>query len=129
MRVDNHIVLGRSYEDVITGFCGVATGFAVYITGCACVMLTPQAETNEETGTMKRQSGEWFDIDRLRPMVGANDIVLAGLLQQTGDDADGKSETDVPAEPPPKRERASHATYFGSYSGADEMPPERPRRD
>ncbi|MBO9194366.1 hypothetical protein J5277_09635 [Rhizobium sp. 16-449-1b] len=49
--------LGATYEDVITGFRGVATGYVQYITGCNQVLLAPRA-----SGELK---SEWIDEQRL----------------------------------------------------------------
>ncbi|MGM4911474.1 hypothetical protein [Rhizobium sp. 768_B6_N1_8] len=49
--------LGATYEDRITGFRGVATGYVQYITGCNQVLLAPRS-----TGEMK---SEWIDEQRL----------------------------------------------------------------
>ncbi|MDK4727432.1 hypothetical protein [Rhizobium phaseoli] len=51
--------LGATYEDRITGFRGVATGYVQYITGCNQVLLAPRSTD----GSLK--SSEWIDEQRL----------------------------------------------------------------
>ena len=55
------IILGRTYEDIITKFKGVAVGRTEYISGCTQVLLQPPAKKDG-----KRPDGEWFDEQRLR---------------------------------------------------------------
>lgn len=54
------VTLGRKYKDKITGFVGIATGHAKYISGCSQVLLAPSV-TNE--GAMR--DANWFDEQRL----------------------------------------------------------------
>ncbi len=54
------ITLGRTYKDKITGFKGVATGFAAYISGCNQVLLAPPA--GQDGGIIESQ---WYDEQRL----------------------------------------------------------------
>lgn len=54
------IVLGQIYRDRITGFEGVATGRAEYITGCTQVLIAPPVKTD---GTFI--DCLWFDEQRL----------------------------------------------------------------
>lgn len=54
------IELGRSYEDKITGFVGVATGYVEYITGCNQALLQPKVGVD---GAYK--DSMWFDQQRL----------------------------------------------------------------
>lgn len=51
--------LGATYEDRITGFRGVATGYVQYITGCNQVLLAPRSTD----GGMK--DSQWIDEQRL----------------------------------------------------------------
>lgn len=51
--------LGATYEDRITGFRGVATGYVQYITGCNQLLLAPRSAD----GTMKES--QWVDEQRL----------------------------------------------------------------
>ena len=52
--------LGTKAKDTITGFSGVVTGKASYITGCDQFLLQPQCK---EDGDMV--DGRWFDEQRL----------------------------------------------------------------
>jgi len=52
--------LGHTYADVITGFTGVCTGRAEYLTGCNQALLQPKGEDPS-----KRPGSEWFDEQRL----------------------------------------------------------------
>jgi len=54
------IILGASYKDTITGFSGVATGNAAYISGCDQVLLAPKSK-----GSDFKESC-WFDAQRLK---------------------------------------------------------------
>lgn len=54
------IVLGATYRDQISGFTGVATGHAFYISGCSQVLLAPPTGENGA-----HRSSEWFDEQRL----------------------------------------------------------------
>lgn len=51
--------LGATYEDKITGFTGVCTGFVVYITGCNQALIQPKAKDNTKT------ESAWIDEQRL----------------------------------------------------------------
>jgi len=63
------IKLGTTYEDRITGFVGVATGFVEYISGCKQVLLAPTAKDGEF------KEPQWFDAQRVIPTE-AKEIVL-----------------------------------------------------
>lgn len=54
------IQLGRTYKDKITGFQGIATGHARYISGCSQVLVAPK--TNAD-GSLR--DSQWFDEQRL----------------------------------------------------------------
>lgn len=64
------IILGQSYEDKITGFSGVATGFVTYISGCNQALLSPKVGSD---GALRDPA--WFDVQRLA-QVKAERIVL-----------------------------------------------------
>lgn len=64
------IQLGKTYRDRITGFCGVATGFVTYLSGCNQALLAPQVDS---TGGLR--NSEWFDVQRLAEQPG-DPIVL-----------------------------------------------------
>lgn len=53
------IELGVKVKDSITGFKGIVTARAEYITGCKQYSLVPKAEKN------KAATAAWFDEDRL----------------------------------------------------------------
>lgn len=51
--------LGDKVKDTITGFEGVVTGTAEYITGCRQVCIVPPAKDGDY------KPGQWFDDDRV----------------------------------------------------------------
>jgi hypothetical protein len=53
------IVLGGKYRDRITGFTGIVTGTAEYISGCNQALVSPPAEGG------KLGDASWFDQQRL----------------------------------------------------------------
>lgn len=56
------VKLGDLVQDSITGFKGVATGEAIYLTGCRQIHIQP--ECDRDTG--KFPEGTWLDEPRLR---------------------------------------------------------------
>jgi hypothetical protein len=64
------IKFGRKYKDKVTGFAGVATGHAHYISGCAQVLLAPPVGSD---GAMRES--QWFDEQRLET-IGGDEITL-----------------------------------------------------
>lgn len=52
--------LGQKAKDVVTGFTGVITGQAKYLTGCTQWLLVPSVK--EDGGY---RDGNWFDEQRL----------------------------------------------------------------
>ncbi len=58
MKLDD--TLNAPLKDVISGFTGTGTAYAVYSTGCNQVCLTPRIDKDG-----KRQESEWFDIERI----------------------------------------------------------------
>ncbi len=68
--------LGSTAVDTITGFTGVITGYAKYLTGGDQYLVLPKCE---ETG--KYPDGQWFDENRLE--VESNQTLV--LLDTTGD--------------------------------------------
>lgn len=54
------IQLGSTAKDVITGFVGIVTGRAEYISGCSQALLIPQVDS-----AGKYSEGQWFDEQRL----------------------------------------------------------------
>lgn len=63
-------MLGTTQKDKITGFEGIVTGHARYITGCDQYLIVPKVK---EDGTSI--SGQWFDDSRLE-RVGETVLVL-----------------------------------------------------
>lgn len=65
-----HPTFGCEFEDRITGFKGICTGRAEYISGCTQLLITPKLkEPGEST------KAEWFDEQRLK-QVGGKRITL-----------------------------------------------------
>jgi hypothetical protein len=60
------IELGHHYRDRISGFTGIATGVADYISGCAQVLIAPPVNDKGEW-----REGHWFDVQRLEAIDGA----------------------------------------------------------
>lgn len=52
--------LGKTFEDKITGFKGVAVGYVIYLSGCNQVLLSPRVD---EKG--KLDDSRWIDEQRL----------------------------------------------------------------
>jgi hypothetical protein len=63
--MSKEIELGRSYEDLITGFSGMAIGVVHYMTGCSQALLQPRIG---EDG--KIPESVWFDVQRLSAKTG-----------------------------------------------------------
>lgn len=53
--------MGKTGTDTITGFKGVITAYAEYITGCNQVLLTPKAKKGGETNR-----SSWVDEQRVK---------------------------------------------------------------
>lgn len=58
---DMNINLGNTYEDLVTGFRGVAVGHVEYMTGCNQTLLSPRARPD---GSIVES--QWFDDQRLK---------------------------------------------------------------
>lgn len=54
------LTMGATYRDKVSGFKGVATGHAKYITGCDQLLLQPPVKESGEF-----VEGRWFDAHRL----------------------------------------------------------------
>lgn len=63
--------LGKQGADIVTGFTGVISGFAEYLTGCSQLLLSPRCK---EDGS--RVDASWFDIDRVQIDEAVKQIVL-----------------------------------------------------
>lgn len=55
--------LGDKVRDVITGFEGIVTGHAEYVTGCDQYLLQPQIKAEAKDATFPEP--RWFDENRL----------------------------------------------------------------
>ena len=65
--------LGYPVTDVVTGFSGIVTGHAVYLSGCAQSLVVPKVAGD---GTFRE--GQWFDDQRLKlSLIGLADAPLA----------------------------------------------------
>jgi hypothetical protein len=73
------IDLGRKYKDTITGFEGVATGLASYISGCSQVLLAPPVTPD---GAMR--DAQWFDEQRL--VAQGEDVIILNNAATPGCD-------------------------------------------
>jgi hypothetical protein len=51
-------VLGNTYVDIISGFEGICTAKATYLTGCDQSCIRPKGLNKDKDGAAK---GEWFD--------------------------------------------------------------------
>lgn len=70
------IKLGQKAKDKVTGFTGIITARASYLTGCDQYVLTP---TVDEHG--KTVEGQWFDESRIKVTgegVSIEDVVEPG---------------------------------------------------
>lgn len=79
------IALGDRVKDTLTGFTGVVTGRAEYLTGCNQVYILPKSEKENEI-----KDGAWFDIERIEKL---EDRVVEVSSRRTGADV-----------PPPRAE-------------------------
>lgn len=67
------IVLGKAYQDGITGFEGTCTGVCAYITGCNQALLVPRVKDGEH------KEGKWFDTSRLNEVGLHEDVRLPSV--------------------------------------------------
>lgn len=77
------IELGATAKDIVTGFEGVVTGRAQYLTGCDQYVLTPKATVS---GT-SFSGGNWFDENRL--VVQKKAVVKLPAMKKPGGPATG----------------------------------------
>ncbi len=56
-----HKYMGKKAKDKITGFAGLVTGHAEYLTGCDQFLLQPA----QKKGSTDYPAGQWFDEQRL----------------------------------------------------------------
>lgn len=54
------VSLGDKVKDTLTGFTGIVTARAEYLTGCNQVYVLPKSEKENEI-----KGGEWFDMERI----------------------------------------------------------------
>lgn len=73
------ITLGTTLVDRITGFRGIATGRAQYLTGCDQYLLNPPAKDGALV------ESQWFDEQRL---VAVEDVPVITLDNSNGNGAD-----------------------------------------
>ena len=71
--------LGARARDIVTGFEGIITGHARYLTGCDQFVLSAQSKDN------KPADGAWFDENRLE-QVGTYVLELPGAAVAPGCD-------------------------------------------
>lgn len=71
------LALGDKVQDRITGFEGIATGVADYITGCRQILVTPKAASDG-----KYIDACWLDVDRL--VVLEENVVTMANRQKDG---------------------------------------------
>lgn len=55
-----HTAIGRKAKDKISGFAGVITGYAEYISGCAQFLIAPEVGKD---GALR--DGAWLDAQRV----------------------------------------------------------------
>jgi len=55
----SEFLLGSTVSDVVTGFTGIATGKASYMTGCDQYLVQPECKDGAFV------EGRWFDFQRL----------------------------------------------------------------
>ena len=65
------VKLGERVQDKISGFVGVVTGRAQYISGCSQALVAPSVDKD---GNFK--DGNWFDEQRLEVVAGSEVITL-----------------------------------------------------
>jgi hypothetical protein len=58
--MQDQVQLGDNIQDAISGFTGIATALAVYITGCKQVLVQPPMKATGEF-----VESRWFDMDRM----------------------------------------------------------------
>lgn len=78
-------LLGKTATDLITGFKGVITGHASYITGCDQVSLTGKANDTSTGASM------WVDVNRIELDYVTKQIVLDTTSDAGACDAPTKS--------------------------------------
>jgi len=69
------IELGAEVTDMITGFRGVATARAKYLTGCARIQVTPKVKKDGSLAV-----AEWFDEPMLRVVKEAPEPTEVGTM-------------------------------------------------
>lgn len=66
-------------KDLITGFQGIITGGAAYMTGCDQVCITPIAKEDNSV-----QDGRWFDINRIQIVGEKPYVTIDATFEQGG---------------------------------------------
>ncbi len=78
-------LIGFTVKDIVTGFKGIVTGQAIYITGCDQVSITSQCGENDTGHTM------WVDINRIKINQNLDRIVLDTSVNKGACQAPSKS--------------------------------------
>ncbi|MGJ8561713.1 MAG: hypothetical protein ACSHX3_15895 [Litorimonas sp.] len=73
-----NVSLGDKVKDTLTGFTGIVTARAEYLTGCNQIFVLPSAEKSNEY-----KDGHWFDIERIEKLEGS---VVDISARRTGSD-------------------------------------------
>jgi len=77
-------VLGIEVKDRITGFVGIITGVASYITGCDQYLVQPEGDGK------KYPDGQWIDVGRLQATSRGNVIQMDEVIEE-------ENGSDIPA--------------------------------
>ena len=60
--MNTEIELGKIVSDLVTGFTGVASGVATYLTGCNQYLVQPQCKEDDNS---RYPESQWIDEGRL----------------------------------------------------------------
>lgn len=75
------IKLGSTVKDVISGFAGVVTGRAEYITGCNQLLVQPPLKKDGELA-----NSAWWDEDRLELLAEPEQSLISRFVKSIGSD-------------------------------------------
>lgn len=73
------IKVGQKVKEVVTGFTGIVTGRAEYLTGCAQILIQPPCQDGKYTDSL------WFDETRCE-IVEAKPVAVPGNRPDAGPD-------------------------------------------
>jgi hypothetical protein len=73
MMTNKRLELGVKVRDVVTGYEGIITGAAQYISGCEQYLVVPKIKNGVAS------AGAWYDWQRL-VVVNSKPVLLASLL-------------------------------------------------